>query len=170
MKISILLGALVAAAPLSFAAPAPADSDPISDHRAAMAQWAKDLVEKYKAEGVPGFTEDASASSSTLVERQIVYQNYYFCPRDVENPWKRSPCLPEDAASKVKRGPEADADAEKRQIIYQNFYFCPRSVNGVWKRVPCLPEDAAAKTKKRFAEAAVAAEAKMAEWDAEMKI
>jgi hypothetical protein len=99
--------------------------------------------------------------TATKEKRQIVYQNFYLCPRDVEDPWKRTPYLAEDTATK-----------EKRQLVYQNHYFCPPSINSEWKRIPCLPEDTAAAAtskEKRFAEAAVAAEAKMAEWEAEWK-
>ena len=64
-------------------------------------------------------TPGPELASSSLAERQLNYQNFYFCPRDAEGPWKRSPCLPEDAAATEaekrdveKRFAEATADAE----------------------------------------------------------
>lgn len=159
MKLLTILTVFAATSQLGTALPAPTqdlDVDALHKGLAALGAALSQITNTKRDESLV-------ESPEVVVKRQLVYQNFYFCPRDVEGnegPWKRVPCLPEDdAASKVKR-----------QLVYQNYYFCPRSVDGVWKRVPCLPEDAAASKKKRFTEATSAAEAKLAEWEAEWKV
>ena len=162
MKLLPILAVFAATSQLGTALPAPTqDLDVDALHKGLAALGA--ALSQLTSTNVTKRDDSLIEAPEALEKRQLVYQNFYFCPRDLEGnagPWKRVPCLPEDdAASKVKR-----------QLVYQNYYFCPRSVNGVWKRVPCLPEDSAASKEKRFAEATVAAEAKLAEWEAEWKL